>query len=260
MAKQRVFKTIRKKTQRLLEGQEDLEVDFKKTADIDVEDIVSFANSPSGGTLLLGVDEKDGVNKVVGCSVSDTTKVSLENKAADCYPAVKIEIFIENTNRKPIYRVDIPPSPNRPHCTKRGVYKIRGDGRNNLLTPEALLTMFLSSEEERFISRFEKATAELGNVLDSLGESVGEKVDDVLFKVEGVEDKLQRSIDDILTNIEMMISYTQSTLAGIVEDLSGERGGQIEEAFMRIEGLDEQLNHIFYETRTVLQILKAHFR
>lgn len=166
--------TISARARRLLSGQEDRYVDFKQSpAGLDSEDIVAFANTPTGGTILLGVQEarrSDGrqYGRVVGCDVGDSACLSILSRAENCIPPIEIDVIIENLRSKPFFRVEIPSGPQKPYCTSRGTYKIRGDGANQTLTPRRLLALFLDSESEEFLGRFREATEELDDQMAHL--------------------------------------------------------------------------------------------
>jgi len=170
----RTYKGLSKRTRSLLRRQEGLDVEFKRCVQgVDQVDLVGFANSPQGGSILIGVDEvaksrapQRGV--VVGCEVGDREKQLLHNKATDCVPPVRLEVFIENVStRKPIFRVEIPESAHKPHCTRRGTYKIRGDGRSNALLPRSLLAIFMEAEGDQFLRRFKRATEQMRSDVES---------------------------------------------------------------------------------------------
>lgn len=160
--KRKIYQTISKRARQLLDGDEYHYVDFKRSPKgISSEDLVSFANSEHGGTVLLGVDEqKDKLGrqtgKVVGCEVSDAMKLLITSRALSCFPPVKVEIFVENNSDKPFYRVEVPSGTNKPYCTSGGTYKIREDGRNKVLRPDELLNLFIHSESEQFFDRLYK--------------------------------------------------------------------------------------------------------
>ncbi len=168
------YKQLSQRTRQLLSGQESLDVDFKATVEaVKQKTLVAFANSPSGGTLLLGVEEytsSDGLQRgrIVGCAVDDTARLTVQNKALSCNPPVPVEIFVENVSRAPILRVEIPHSLNRPHCTSSGEYCVRADGRNRALLPSELLQLFMDRESEQFVNRFKSAVKKLENQLESL--------------------------------------------------------------------------------------------
>jgi ATP-dependent DNA helicase RecG len=163
--KTREFKRITTRSKGLLTKQEGLDVDFKSDLKgLHPEDLIAFANSPEGGAILIGVEEvrmDDGRQrgKVVGCPVGDGERLLIHNKAEDCIPPVEVMIFIENAaTETPFFRVEIPSSSHKPHCTRRGTYKIRGDGRSKALLPNRLLAIFMAAEGEEFIRRFTEAT------------------------------------------------------------------------------------------------------
>ena len=63
---------ISPEAQKILDNEENFDVDFKRNGKVDPEDLVAFANSKNGGVILLGVDEFTNSNgrqkgKPVGC-------------------------------------------------------------------------------------------------------------------------------------------------------------------------------------------------
>lgn len=161
------YKTLSKRVKLLLDHEEGYDVDFKESASgLSTEDIVAFANSSKGGTILIGVKEIKTVNgrqkgQVVGCRVGDKEKLSILNRAESCIPPVEIEIIVENAGRKPFFRVEIPSGKVKPYSTSGGTYKIRGNGRTNPLLPSRLLLFFMENESLEFTARFKKATQDL---------------------------------------------------------------------------------------------------
>jgi len=170
------FKGISNRGRYLLAIPEGREVDFKEALDgLHAEDLVAFANSESGGAVLIGV--REGVNEdgtqtaeVVGSVIGDEAKLSILNKAASCHPPIELEIFFENIGEEPFIRLEIGSSRNKPHCTASGTYKIREDGRNMGLHPRALLGLFVERESERFLKRFDLFTveAEAGVIIENI--------------------------------------------------------------------------------------------
>ncbi|MEM7102460.1 MAG: ATP-binding protein [Bacteroidota bacterium] len=160
----KVFDGISDRANQLLIGDENHHVDFKRSPKgVTSEDMVAFANSEHGGTLLLGVDEeKDEIGRqtgqIVGCEVSDDMKLLLTSRAFSCFPPVDISIYIENNATLPFYRVEIPSGKNKPYCTSGGTYKIRDDGRNKVLRPNELLTLFIHHESADFFKRFKEVS------------------------------------------------------------------------------------------------------
>ena len=116
----REYRGVSGRAKSLLAKPEGIDVDFKRESNgIKSRDLVSFANSAQGGAILVGVDEyttRDGLQRgrVVGCEVDDSARLSLINKATDCYPIVDIEVIVENIARKPFFRIEIPPGQQTP--------------------------------------------------------------------------------------------------------------------------------------------------
>ena len=185
------------KAEKLLGSQESITLDFKESVGgLDSNDIVSFANSIRGGTILLGVKEKKDSRglqtfEITGCEIGDRAKLSILSKASSCMPPVEIFVILENREgEKPFLRVEIPSGPRKPYCTSGGTYKIRGDARNDPLTPDRLLQLFMESENDRFINRFSQATRDLeSSILDVKAKLLSE-----LEEIYGQGDNLQKEL------------------------------------------------------------------
>lgn len=185
------------RAEELLGSQESRTLDFKESiSGLSNEDIVAFANSELGGTILLGVKEgKDGNGLqsalITGCEVGDKPKLSILGKAASCVPPVEVYVVLENSDgRKPFLRIEIPSGQQKPYCTSGGTYKIRGDARNEPLTPLRLLEMFMEAENDRFINRFSQATVELEQSIGDVKTRLLKEMEDISVHV----DELRRSI------------------------------------------------------------------
>ena len=195
-------KNITKRCANLLANEESYDVDFKlHVKGLTVDDLVAFANSPTGGTILIGVDEDINeigrqIGKVVGCKVGDNEKMIIMNKANECRPPVDIAIFVENEDENPFYRIEIPSGQFKPYSTPKGTYLIRGDGRNLALNRDRLLQMFLDEQGDTFLNRFKNAT-------EYLGESIVEtnkKLDIFGNTIERLQRELSNDIDENLVN------------------------------------------------------------
>jgi ATP-dependent DNA helicase RecG len=198
--------SISKITIKLLEKEEGYDVDFKRDRNgLKPEDLVAFANSPNGGNILIGIDEDFDIDgkqkgKIVGCRVSDTEKLAILGKASECRPPVDIEIFTENFDSdKPFYRIEIPSGQYKPYCTNKGLYLIRGDARNNPLTPEKLLDIFLEENGAEFIERFKYATSELNTNLQKSKDEISKLDQNVGSMIEKVKKDLSKMVSDMDT-------------------------------------------------------------
>lgn len=226
---QREYQGISERAKRLLNEQEDRHVDFKQSAaGMDTEDIVAFANTPTGGTILLGVEEAqkpDGrqYGKVIGCAVGDQERLSILSRAESCIPRIEVDVITENLGDKPFFRIEIPSGPQKPYCTSRGTYKIRGDGANKPLTPRRLLGLFLDSESEEFLDRFRKATEELDSQMNHLLTTM-----DVLTRVSRTldsEDTAQAPGEQI------------SSMAEVYAKLESQNGGDLADVQRKLEAI-----------------------
>ena len=163
-------------TRTLLASGETEWVDYKKIpGGVSADDLVAFANS-GGGQLLIGVveTEKNGAQAgmVVGCDVSDSAVLQILNRASSCIPPVSVDIYIENLGREPIFRILVPASSTKPHCTPKGVYCRRDGTRTRALHPAEMLNIFLDIEAQAFAKKFEYAANKIADDLTSLEESL----------------------------------------------------------------------------------------
>lgn len=167
------FNTLSARAKALLERSETFDVEFKESVSgLESSDIVSFANSERGGTILIGIRETESPNgqqrgEIIGCPIGDKEKLKILGKVNSCIPDVYVEIYVENLNSKPFFRVEIPSGADKPYCTSGGTYKIRGDGITQNLTPNQLLNLFETKESERFLKHFREAANVLEKYLEA---------------------------------------------------------------------------------------------
>ncbi|MEH6579083.1 MAG: ATP-binding protein [Amphritea sp.] len=236
----REYRRISKRSQGLLLMPEGIDVDFKREINgIKSRDLVSFANSSYGGTILVGVDEytsEDGLQRgrVVGCMVDDTARLSLINKATDCYPIVDIELYIENVAQQPFFRIEIPSGSKQPYCTQRGEYAIRADARSRALYPEELLAMFMDREGELFLSRFKDAVYQLEHRLGVMDHAFGDGMLQLTTHLEELDSQVRRTLSrvDQMTdsakkrsrNMFQTLRDSQESIAGLESLLMSQNG------------------------------------
>lgn len=183
--KYREYKELSERARRLLAHEEGKEIEFKQSQDsLDIGDIIAFANSPAGGTILIGIKEvieRSGRQKgvIVGCRVGDKEKLKLFSKINNIVPQLDVEIYVENAGRKPFYRLEIPSGPRKPYCSSSGEYKIRDDGHVKPLFPGKMLDILLEREGEKFRQRFEKGAAALEEAIFRLAENSKKELDEV---------------------------------------------------------------------------------
>ncbi len=193
----REFQAISDRANRLLSRTEDFDVAFRKSIlALECDDLVSFANSKEGGTILIGVSRiKHGSGgqraEVTGCPVGDRERLKILTKSNQCVPPVPVSIFVENWGEKPFYRIEIPSGPHKPYCTSGGAYKIRGDGRNEMLYPSQLLALFLEIEGGELFQWSQQATTSLETAVQDTKRSI-------TAERKHLNGDMQRSIQDSL--------------------------------------------------------------
>ncbi len=238
------YKTISKKSQKLLQKEEGFEVEFKQSfAGIDSSDLVAFANSELGGTILIGVKEVTfngkQQGKVIGCEVSDHAKLSIINRAQNCIPAMKIEVIAENTNSIPFYRIEVPSGETKPYCTQGGTYKIRGNARTEALQPTQLLDIFMKIETEKFVQRFASATQDLEAILESIRANLAEKIGEIDMTLSAMQDHANYVLQNILDSTQNAENMTDEAHA-MTDDVLG-TAHDIEQ---RVGGLEQDLSYL----------------
>jgi ATP-dependent DNA helicase RecG len=200
---QKEFRTISKKAREALQYSEGIYFEFKSDPKaLKDSTLVAFANSPSGGMILAGIDENtnsEGLQRgiIKGCNVTDKQKQIIMNKASDCIPPIKLDIFTENISKKPFFRIEIPPGKHKPYCTKSGLYLIREDGRNRALHPDELLAIFLSKEGERFLSGFKRSV----NLLE----------DNVISSIKFLQTNINSYLLNLQSNVRTLCSIGRQT-------------------------------------------------
>lgn len=210
MTKKSNFQNISKKARALLSSGESKSVDYKvKLAGLHPDDLVAFANSKNGGTILIGVREISGhggkqEGEPIGHPIDDKSKLQIMGKALSCSPPIQIEIFVENLGDRAFYRIEIPSGANKPYSTSSGTYKIREDGHNIPLLPEPLLRIFLEQEAAEFKSRFAEATKELEwhmgdtlGLIEQLEQTISMKIGDIDSSLGSAEHRAGDAADTI---------------------------------------------------------------
>ncbi len=190
---------LSEKAEELLGSQESRELDFKESiGGLSSDDIVAFANCHSGGSILLGVRENHDEQgrqtaEIIGCEIGDRAKLSILGKAGSCVPPVELFVIVENSEgKKPFLRISIPSGAKKPYSTSGGTYKIRGDARNNPLTPDLLLALFMDTENAQFINRFSQATQELESSLHDLKSRLLSEMEEIYSHVDKLDKTLNR--------------------------------------------------------------------
>lgn len=233
------YNEISPEAQKLLSREEGYDVDFKRDINgLHGEDLIAFANSKTGGSILVGIDEYDDngrqKTRIVGCPVGDKDKQKIKSKAQNCIPPVDIEIFIENSNKKPFYRVEIPSGNKKPYCTQKGIYKLRDDGNNKVLSPDRLLSMFIEIESQIFIDRFKKAAVEIENNLDDIASEVSDAIS---------------SLEEIMPRLDDLEEYSlmSDEILGTVNEIHNETDSANYIAYWNQERIIAVLNHFNIE-------------
>jgi predicted HTH transcriptional regulator len=227
------YNTLSARAKAMLERSETFDVEFKESVSgLESSDIVSFANSERGGTILVGIRETKIPNgqqrgQIIGCPIGDKEKLKILSKVNSCIPDVYVEIYVENLSSKPFFRIEIPSGEDKPYCTSGGTYKIRGDGITQNLNPPQLLNLFVTKESERFLKNFKDATNVLEKYLESISESakMAEGLsDEAAFFTDETFDLVQK-LDSKIDSMDQEIKEMKKALVAINNKLDQKTTG-----------------------------------
>ncbi len=241
------FKGLTRRTKVLLSRPEGFDVEFKRNVNgVSVTALIAFANSTHGGTILAGVDDDKGksgeqIGKVVGCKVGDREKLQVLGRAANCVPPVEVLIYIENLAKKPIMRIEIESGTHKPYCTRRGTYKLRGDGRTNAILPTQLLSMFMEHEGDAFLRRFMDAT-------DQMRSEVVEEFDRLVTNVASMETRITRSLKKVFDSAAHAESVSTKAMFNADDTIE-----LLETTKRKVRTMENELSHLMQKMDTLLR-------
>lgn len=200
---------------------ESKDIEYKRSAGaVETEDIVAFANSRVGGVIAVGVNEDRrkrsfDVTDIVGCDCRDSEKQKLLSKAQSCIPPITIDVAVRQHRTLSYFWVTIPSSPSKPHCTGKGTYTIRGDGRTHALDPLQLLEVFVTRESELFLNRFREATTRLEKKVHGLGEDLQRQFSEISGQVEWFQAHVEESLQGISGDAQDAQSFADEAFAAV---------------------------------------------
>jgi len=135
MSERTHWKHLSARTKALLAGEADSALVVVEEAEQASAALLSSLANAWGGTVLVGVLEEpdaDG-DRVVGCDVDTDARGRVLLAAAGCMPPVPMTIYVENTERYPILRLEVEST--GLHATADGSYLIWADGVAEPLDP-----------------------------------------------------------------------------------------------------------------------------
>ncbi|MCD6595727.1 ATP-binding protein [bacterium] len=156
---------------------ENIEREFKQIVKaVCPEDLVAMTNG-NGGSILIGVEEirledNTKTGKIIGCPLTDELKQNVNNKASSCLPSIKVDFEEHWVGGIPFVEIIIHEGSNKPYCTASGCYRMRLDGGNRAIDPQALIAMVLERESQKFLERFHKSTVQLEKMLTKIAEKL----------------------------------------------------------------------------------------
>lgn len=260
------FKGIRQQTKLMLAREEGLDVEFKESlSSLKNDDLVAFANADLGGTILVGVREKQStegkvLGEIIGCKLNDSSRRVILDRAQSCIPPIDVSISAENLKSNEFIRIDINSGNEKPYCTSGGTYKVRGDGRKISLLPGKLLSMFMEKEGKKFIDRFTKATQSLQKELDLSTEYIVQhlhmtqnSVSEVEFEIEESLNRIGRAADGAEESADEALGLADDTHGYVLKVLELLENADVDQ-FRVNQKLDALLQKFEIEDPRVTQI------
>lgn len=201
---------------RMINNEENAEVEFKESiSGLKSEDIVAFTNSKSGGVIFIGVRDEaahDGrqIGSIIGCKINDSSRLAILDKAQSCRPAVNLNISSIIINDKSLYVIEIPSGEYKPYCTEGGTYRIRADGRKRSLYPNELLSLFMESEREKFITSFKDVASSIEYQLEKTRTTIVDETNKMLSTLTNFEESVYSTLDSIESSASSAESSSDS--------------------------------------------------
>lgn len=251
---QKEYRRLSRRTRQLLNQPEGREVEFKREVNaVKHKMLIAFANTSTGGTVLVGVEEMtvpDGVQRgrVVGCDVSDSARLQVQNRALSCIPPINVQIYTENIAHRPILRIEVPSGSNKPYCSKSGEYCIRSDGRIRALQPGELLDLFMEREGAQFVARFRHAVGQLEGQVSTMDNELRHGVDQMLGDMKRLDQDTNFILNELYGRSRAMGEETEAarrheqSLARRMGQLTKRLEGNQQSLVRRVEQLDLKLD------------------
>lgn len=250
----KTYKKLSARGRALTCREEGLDVEFKEgLSGLEAIDLVAFANSDLGGSILVGVREKPSKNgrrvgEVIGCNVGDRQRLAIFDKAQKCVPPIPLRLYIENADSVPFLRIEVSSGQSKPYCTAGGTYKIRGQGHNQAILPDQLLLLFLQRESDQFIRRFRDAT-----------QSLSDKATTTLARLVELDSSMQSHVNRLFSGVGDAESAAQDaeSAAGEARSAAEETAKAVEEAATSVREANFRIDEFSKNQLYVVELLRA---
>lgn len=110
------------------------------------EEVCAFANA-AGGTLLIGVDDK---NRVQGVTFDNAKRSSLQNSIGEISPALHCEIYTAEVEGKELIVIEVPSGENKPYVLSGAIYVRQGPNSQKLTTVQEMRDFFQQADRIYF--------------------------------------------------------------------------------------------------------------
>src|SRR5690554_5383337 len=110
------------------------------------EEICAFANA-TGGTLLIGVDDK---NTIQGLTFDNTKRSALQNSINEISPSLHCDIYPIEIEGKEIVVIEIPSGDSKPYVLSGAIYVRQGPNSQKLTTVEEMRDFFQQADRIYF--------------------------------------------------------------------------------------------------------------
>ena len=110
------------------------------------EEVCAFANA-AGGTLLIGVDDK---NTIQGITFDNAKRSALQNSIGEISPTLHCEIYTAEVEGKEIIVIEVPSGDNKPYVLSGAIYVRQGPNSQKLTTVEEMRDFFQQADRIYF--------------------------------------------------------------------------------------------------------------
>lgn len=110
------------------------------------EEVCAFANA-AGGTLLIGVDDK---NTIQGIAFDNAKRSALQNSIGEISPTLHCDIYTAEIDGKEIVVIEVPSGDNKPYVLSGAIYVRQGPNSQKLTTVEEMRDFFQQADRIYF--------------------------------------------------------------------------------------------------------------
>ncbi len=222
---------LSEQVKKLLNHEEDVEVEFKETIPKDIKDTMVAMTNSKGGYIIIGVRETEDENgrqigEVIGINISDKNKLIILQQAQSINDKLFPNIIDETDSKgRSIYMVQIPEGIRKPYCTQGGKYLIRADGNNTAITPGMMedliierMTSFTQRQKEQLKPSLEDFYKNISQFVRRFRDEWDTERDSQHLDINDAKFILENTFNEMLNFKSQIISAENTNLPEILAD------------------------------------------